>query len=96
MIKILGTLIALLFVGCGTDNSVDGGTTNTMEITAEPIVIEHRVPICENEEIFDTEESIIACIEAVKTTTIEVEELTEEQIEILQGVINGQENQETN
>jgi len=85
MKHITALIIATAITACGTDHTIDGGTTNKLEVS---VVVEHRMPICE-QPMFDTTESILACIEAVTSQTLDAEilaeNLTSEQIDAILG-----------
>ena len=66
-------ILAALLSACGTDHTVNGGTENSLEAK---VVVEYRVPICE-QPMFDTTESVLACVEAITSQTVDVEVLAE-------------------
>ena len=80
---ITSIILAASISACGTDNdvNVNGGTRNEL-------VVRYEVPICEDP-IFNTAAAKQACIEAVTSQTIDVETLSQEQIDIITGVNNG-------
>jgi len=93
--KLLIPLLAIpLLLSCGTSNDLDvkGGTNNNVSAT---VTIEHKIAICEKEQ-FDTKESIIECVKAVTSTSVDIsailqsENLTEEQLDIILGNLDPQ------